>query len=104
MAELRVSMARPVIYPRARLLPEPAEALPQLDMIEVTERYLGKGSLERAAMLILAKPHMPIREMCRERVRWSRSRASLYRWAARGKCAVARRLEEDGVAVPSGGG
>lgn len=98
MAELRTAMARLVIYPRIRMGPD--DALPALDMIALTERYLGRQSRERSAMLVLAKPPcgMSIREWCRE---CGRSRASLYRWAARGKRAVARRLEEDGVAVPS---
>lgn len=49
-------------------------------------------------MLILAKPHreLSIREICQERVGWSRSRQSLYRQAKRGARIVAERLNQQG--------
>lgn len=103
MSELRTAMRRPVLHaPSWAKLPEPVEAAPHLDMIARTELYLGRKSLERTAMLILAKPEhgISIREMCRVGLRWSRSRTSLYRQARRGAKIVARRLNEDGVAVP----
>jgi hypothetical protein len=66
----------------------------------LTERWRGRGSLERRALLILAKPGMSIRELCRERVRWWLSRTSLYRRAQRGARIVAQRLEAEGIALP----
>ena len=100
IVERRRAMRQPVI----RALPEPDKAMTPPDMIELTKRYLGKGSLARIAMMIQAKPQagMSIREMCRERIRWSRSRATLYRRATRGAATLTERLNEIGTSKPPG--
>ena len=91
IAELRRAMRRPVIRapPRYSLLPEPEEALPPPDVVALAERFLGRASPEYRALLILTKPGISIREWCRE---LARSRATLYRRAARGAAAIAERL------------
>ncbi len=101
MAELRTAMQRPVLH-GPLVLPEPDEAPVEPDMIARTEQYLGRASLARRAMMIVARPEVgiSIREMCRQGLRWSRSRTSLYRQAKRGATIVAGRLNEAGIDPP----
>ena len=101
IAELRRAMRQPVIRapPRYSLLPEPEEALPPPDVVALAERFLGRASPEYRALLILTKPGISIREWCRE---LARSRATLYRRAARGAATVAERLNEIGTSKPPG--
>lgn len=101
MAELRAAMAQQVLHPPGWTSAEPRESPPPVDILVATERYLGRGSLERLALLIMARPPMPIRELCRERVRWRRSRTSLYRQARRGARIVAARLNEAAADDPA---
>jgi DNA-directed RNA polymerase specialized sigma24 family protein len=89
IAELRRPKRRAVI----RALPESDEALPRPDLVALAERVLGRQSPEYRALLILAKPGIPIREWCRE---IGHSRATLYRRAGRGAAAMAGRLNENG--------
>jgi hypothetical protein len=100
---LRATLAKPRVPPGRSLLPEPDDALPAPDFVALTDRWLGRDSLERRALLILVKPGMSIRELCRERVRWWLSRTSLYRRARRGARIVAQRLEAEGIAPPLNG-
>jgi DNA-directed RNA polymerase specialized sigma24 family protein len=99
IAELRRAMRQPVIRapPRYSLLPEPEEALPPPDVVALAERFLGRESPEYRALLILTKPGISIREWCRE---LARSRATLYRWGARGAAAMADRLNEIEATLP----
>jgi hypothetical protein len=103
LAELRRALSRPVIRAPSRLtlLLEPEEALPPPNLVRLTELHLGRDSLERRAPLILAKPNMSIREMCREQICSLQSRTSLYRQARRGGRIVAERLNADRVAPPA---
>ncbi len=68
LTELRAALTKPRVPPGRSLLPEPDDALPAPDLVALTERWLGRNSLERRALLILAKPGMSIRELCREPV------------------------------------
>ncbi len=77
LTEWRTALTKPRVPPGHALLPEPDDALPAPDLVALTERWLGRDSLERRALLILGKPGMSIRELCRERVRWWLSRTSL---------------------------
>lgn len=87
LAELRRPKRRAVI----RALSEQDEALTSPDVVALAERVLGRQSPEYRALMVLAKPGIPIREWCRE---LGRSRATLYRLAARGAAVMAERLNE----------
>ena len=85
--------------PRFSLLPEPEEVLPPPDVVALAERVLGRESPDYRALMVLAKPHISIREWCRE---LARSRAALYRRGARAAAAMAERLNEIETSKPAG--
>src|SRR5712671_5908280 len=65
---------------------------------------LGPDSPEYVALVLRAAPAagLSIREMCRERYGWPRSRSELYRRSNNGAMRVVAALTGDGIAVPAG--
>ena len=64
---------------------------------------LGRNSLEYIALALRAASPagaLSLREICRERIGWHRSRSELYRRSDRGAERVAAALAADGVPVP----
>ena len=65
---------------------------------------LGSRSPEFIALMLRARAipaGLSLREMCRERAGWQRSRAALYRRSDAGAVRVAAALNAEGVAVPA---
>jgi hypothetical protein len=73
-------------------------------IVERARDVLGPDSPEYVALVLRAAPvaGLSIREMCREKYGWYRSRSELYRRSHNGAVRVAAALRRDGIAVPAG--
>jgi hypothetical protein len=73
-------------------------------VLDTARAVLGEHSPEFVAIVLRCAPvpGLSIREMCRERYGWHRSRSELYRRSHNGAVRVAAALMDDGVAVPAG--
>jgi len=71
-------------------------------IVERARDVLGPDSPEYVALVLRAAPAagLSIREMCRERYGWSRSRSELYRRSRNGAVRVAAALDRDGIVAP----
>ena len=87
---------------------QPGHGQPPGPFAFIAERageVLGRQSLEFVALAIRAASPagaLSIREMCKERIGWHRTRSELYRRSNRGAELVAAALERDGVPIPGG--
>ena len=90
LAAMRRALAREPILPFDG--PEPA------DLIALSEEVLGRESPARLALLVRTRSSgLSIREICRERYTWHRSRATLYRHSDRGARLLADCLNVRGI-------
>jgi hypothetical protein len=66
---------------------------------------LGRTSPEYIALALRAASPagaLSLREICRERIGWHRTRSELYRFSDSGAARVAAALQADGIQVPDG--
>jgi hypothetical protein len=73
-------------------------------LVDRTRALLGPTSPEYVSLMLRTAPvpGVSVRQRCRERVGWFRSRSQLYWWSNKGAMRVAAALAADGVPVPDG--
>ena len=71
-------------------------------LVDKTRQLLGPSSPEYVSLMLRCAPvpGVSLRERCRERVGWFRSRSQLYWWSHKGAVRVADALNRGGIAVP----
>src|SRR5258706_3718539 len=71
-------------------------------LVDRARTLLGPSSPEYVSLMLRCAPvpGVSLRERCRERLGWSRSRSELYRRSHNGAVRVAVALQRDGVPVP----
>jgi len=73
-------------------------------LVDRTRALLGPSSPEYVSLMLRCAPvpGVSVRQRCRDRVGWFRSRSQLYWWSNKGAMRVAAALAADGVPVPDG--
>jgi len=70
-------------------------------LVDHTRALLGPTSPEYVSLMLRCAPvpGVSVRQRCRERVGWFRSRSQLYWWSHKGAARVADALNRGGIAV-----
>src|SRR5258706_8685797 len=70
-------------------------------LVDRTRTLLGPTSPEYVSLMLRCAPvpGVSVRQRCRERVGWFRSRSQLYWWSNKGAVRVADALNRGGIAV-----
>ena len=70
-------------------------------LVDRTRALLGPSSPEYVSLMLRCAPvpGVSVRQRCRERVGWFRSRSQLYWWSHKGAARVADALNRGGIAV-----
>jgi hypothetical protein len=73
-------------------------------LVDRTRALLGPTSPEYVSLMLRCAPvpGVSVRQRCRERVGWFRSRSQAYWWSNKGAMRVAAALQRDGVPIPGG--